>query len=104
MVRFRQILGENASVITVTTDKQKRRLPTIVNRNNDDDVYNVDEIALLCKVIPNRSLLSKEDCKGGKRSKERYTTLLCSNWSGTDKLKLLVIGKTLHITSSDYNR
>ncbi|CAF1527396.1 unnamed protein product [Adineta ricciae] len=30
----------------------------------------------------------------GKQSKERYTVLLCANWSGTHKLKPLVIGNS----------
>ena len=105
MIRFRQSLGESASIITATTNELKYRLPTIVNEYNDDDVYNVDETVLSLKAIPARSLiLRKEDCKGGKHPRERYTVLLCSNWSRSDKPKLLALGKTLDIASSDYIR
>nr|XP_042897556.1 tigger transposable element-derived protein 6-like [Parasteatoda tepidariorum] len=34
-----------------------------------------------------------ENCKGGKKSKQRLTVLLCANSTGTDKLKPFVIGK-----------
>ncbi|CAF1502617.1 unnamed protein product [Didymodactylos carnosus] len=37
----------------------------------------------------------KEECNGGKKSKERYTILLCVNSTGEEKLKPLVIGKSL---------
>ncbi|CAF0924554.1 unnamed protein product [Rotaria sordida] len=94
MIGYRQISGESGSVCVTTTEEWKHRLTTIVNGYSDDDIYNADETALLFKAIPDRSLvLNKEECKGGKRSKERYTVLLCTNCSGTDKLKPLVIGK-----------
>ncbi|CAF3386193.1 unnamed protein product [Rotaria sp. Silwood2] len=95
MMEYRQISGESSSVSTTTTEEWKHRLLTIIGGYNEDDIYNTDETALLFKAIPDRSLvLKKEKCKGGKHSKERYTVLLCSNWSGTDKLKPLVIGKS----------
>ena len=105
MIRFRQISGESVSVITTITDEWKHCLPTIVNEYNDDDVYNADETALLFKPMSDRSLVfSKGDCKEGRRSKERYAILLCWNWSRPEKLKLLAIGKTVHIIFADYNR
>ncbi|CAF4516529.1 unnamed protein product, partial [Rotaria sp. Silwood2] len=98
MMEYRQISGESSSVSTTTTEEWKHRLLTIIGGYNEDDIYNTDETALLFKAIPDRSLvLKKEKCKGGKHSKERYTVLLCSNCSGTDKLKPLVIGKSLWI-------
>ena len=51
--------------------------------------------ACFFKALPDKSfVLKKEEWKGGKRSKERFTVLLCSNWNGSEKLKPLVIGKT----------
>ena len=98
MIGYRQISGESAGVCATTTEEWKQRLGTIIDGYNDDDIYNADETALLFKAIPDRSLvLSKEECKGGKRSKERYTVLLCSNWSGNDKLKPIVIGKSSYL-------
>lgn len=43
--------------------------------------------------MPNKSLtVKKEECKGGKKSKERITILFCVCSVG-EKLKPLVIGK-----------
>ena len=98
MIGYRQISGESGGVCATTTEEWKHRLTTIINGYSDDDIYNADETGLLFKAIPDRSLvLNKEQCKGGKRSKERYTVLLCSNWSGNDELKPLVIGKQSRI-------
>lgn len=37
--------------------------------------------------------LKEDSCKGGKKSKQRLTILLCWNKTRTDKLKPLIIGK-----------
>ena len=98
LILHRQISGESASVNTETTEEWKNRLPNILRGYNDDDVYNADETGLLFKALPDKSLVvTKDQCKGGKRSKERYTILLCSNWTGSNKLKPLVIGKTFFL-------
>ncbi|CAF1106103.1 unnamed protein product [Rotaria sp. Silwood1] len=99
MIGCRQISGESAKVPTATTEEWKHRLLTIIDEYDENDIYNADKTALLFKAIPDRSLvLHKEGCKGGKRSKEPFTVLLCYNWSGSDNLKPLVIGKSLWIT------
>lgn len=91
---FRALCGESASVDSTTVEEWRRRLPTLIDSYAMDDVYNADETGLFFKLLPDRSMvLSRDSCKGGKRSKERFTVLLCSNSSGTHKLKPLVIGK-----------
>lgn len=93
-ISFRVINGESASVDNATIDEWTNRLPTILDGFNSNDIFNADETGLFYRAAPNRSLvLSKEECKGGKKSKERITVLLCSNLTGTEKLKPLVIGK-----------
>ncbi len=93
-VTFRILSAESAQVDSVTLEEWKRRLPTLLESYPETDVYNADEAGLFFKLLPDRSMvLSKDTYKGGKRSKERYTILLCANWSGTHKLKPLVIGK-----------
>jgi hypothetical protein len=58
----------------LTTVEWKNRLPNILCGYNDDDLYNVDEIGLLFKAIPDNMLVvSMNQCIGGKRSKERDT-------------------------------
>lgn len=38
-------------------------------------------------------MVKGESCHGDKASKERLTVLMCSNSDGSEKLRLLVIGK-----------
>ncbi|UYV64827.1 TIGD6 [Cordylochernes scorpioides] len=46
-------------------------------------------------LIPDRTLAHKdENCRGVKRMKQRITVLLCCNSTGTDKRRLLIIGKS----------
>ncbi|UYV72763.1 TIGD6 [Cordylochernes scorpioides] len=47
------------------------------------------------RLIPDRTLAHKdENCRGVKRMKRRITVLLCCNSTGTDKRRLLIIGKS----------
>jgi len=70
-------------------------LPNLLKDYSPEDIYNADELGLFFKLMPDKSLVMKDEtCHGGKLSKDRLTVLTCSNWSGTDKLKLLVIGKS----------
>ena len=70
------------------------RLSTIIEHYDPTDVFNCDETGLFYKLMPDSSLvIDKNDCRGGKKSKERYTVMLCANWAGTEKLKPVVIGE-----------
>ncbi|CAM4837137.1 unnamed protein product [Rotaria magnacalcarata] len=94
--------AKSASVDLRTVEEWKERLPLIIDQYDPHDVYNADETGLFFKALPDRSLvMAKEKCKDGKKSKERFTVLLCTNMTGTDKLKPLVIGQYLvkHIIS-----
>lgn len=52
------------------------------------------KLEFFLKLLPDRTLkFRNEKCVGGKLSKERITSLVCANMTGTDKRKLLVIGK-----------
>ncbi|KAL4090345.1 hypothetical protein QTP88_025202 [Uroleucon formosanum] len=54
-----------------------------------------DKFGLFFKCTPDRTLTFKGDtCQGGKNSKERVTVVVGANMIGTEKLKLLVIGKS----------
>ena len=60
-------------------------------------IYNADETALFYKMLPDHSLASKDDrsaSHGHKQKKDRLTLLLATNWSGSHKVKPLVIGKS----------
>ena len=70
-------------------------LPTILERYSEDDIYNADETGLFYCMQPSRTMHYRgERCTGGKQSKERLSVLVCANMSGTEKSKLLVIGKS----------
>ncbi|CAF2766906.1 unnamed protein product [Rotaria sp. Silwood2] len=91
-IQYRTICGESAAVDLTTVDEWKKRLSTIIDKYDPNDIYNADETGLFFKALPNRSLVTAKDtCKGGKRSKERFTVLLCTNMTGTDKLKPFLI-------------
>lgn len=93
-VNFRVISGEGAAVDQDTVSDWKMRLSTMLEQYNPVDIYNCDEMGLYYKLMPGRSLIiNKDDCIGVKRSKDRFTVLLCVNWTGNDKLKPLVVGK-----------
>lgn len=92
-IQFRIISGEAAAVNDETVDDWKARLPNILQDYHPTDVYNCDETGLFFKLKPDRSLmLHKSDYHGGKKSKERYTILPCTNWTDTQKMKPLAIG------------
>ncbi|CAF1317513.1 unnamed protein product [Rotaria magnacalcarata] len=94
-ISFRTINGESASVDDSTVEEWTQRLSTILDGFNENDVFNAAETGLFYRATPDRSLvLSKEECKCGKKSKERLTVLLCSNLTGTEKLKPVVIAQT----------
>ena len=98
LFHFRTINGESASVDNSTMEEWAQRLSTILDGFNENDVFNADETGLVYRATPDRSLvLSKEECKGGKKNKERLTVLLCLNWTETEKSKAVVIGKSMFI-------
>lgn len=69
--------------------------PTYLQRYNENDIYNADETGLFYQCLPNQTLALKgEKCIGGKISKRRVTILFCTNMTGTDKRKLLLIGNS----------
>ena len=97
-ISFRVLSGEAASVQTDSAQLETWHsvtLPSIMSKYSPDNIYNADETGLFFKLQPNKSLVYKgERCHGGKQSKDRLTVLPCANMSGSDKLPLLVIGKS----------
>jgi transposase len=92
-IQFRAISGEARSVDTNTVEDWKTRLHSIIEHYDPKNVFNVDETGLFFKLLPDQSYsLDRNDCRGGKKSKERYTVMLCTNWSGNEKMKPVVIG------------
>lgn len=91
-----KIHGEAASVSAETTrDWLNNIWPDLRRDYSNNDIFNGDETGLFYKLVPNQTLkFQKEKCHGGKKSKDRITVLVCANMTGTEKRKLLVIGKS----------
>lgn len=70
-------------------------MPKIVEDYEPKDIFNADETGYFYKCLPSRTLSFKnEKCVGGKKCKERITVMVGCNMTGTEKIKLLVIGKS----------
>ena len=94
-IAFKCIAGESGSVTDeMKSEWQKTSLPTILKQYAPRDIYNMDETGLFFRMTPDKTMAFKDDaCHGGKKSKERITAAVCANMDGSDKMKLLVIGK-----------
>ncbi|XP_070581983.1 tigger transposable element-derived protein 4-like [Ptychodera flava] len=91
---FHKVSGESADVPQETVDSWTARLPHLIEGYSPRDIFNMDETGVFYRALPDKSYAAKgEDCKGGKKSKDRITAVLCTNMNGTEKLKAIVIGK-----------
>jgi hypothetical protein len=88
--------GESADVSEEDCTNWKRNvLPNLLKNYRECDVFNADETGLFFRCLPDKTLTFKhEKCHGGKHSKERVTLLLATNMDGSEKFKLLLIGKS----------
>lgn len=88
--------GESAEVSEVDCSVwREEHLKPLLLQYKPEDVFNADETGLFFKCLPEKTLsFSSEKCHGGKRSKERVTLMVGSNMTGTEKLDLLLIGKS----------
>ena len=85
--------GEGADVDELVVNDYKSRIPSIISRKNEIEVFNCDETGLFYQAMPDKTFAEKGDAvKGGKMAKERLTVLFCCSAS-REKLKPLVIGK-----------
>lgn len=93
---FRKLCGESASVdLHVTDNWMTQALPGIIIQYEARDIYNADETGLFFKCLPDKTFAFRsETCHGGKYSKQRLTVMCATNMDGSDKLPLLVIGKS----------
>lgn len=95
-VRKLQISGEKLSADESSVKGFKLVCHALVEREGltGEQLYTCDETGLNYKMLPGNTLASKEeDCAPGHK-KERVTILACSNATGTQKLKLTMIGKS----------
>lgn len=92
-ISMRAICGESEGVDPITVATGRFEIRQLINQYNPNDVYNCDESALFFRTPPGKTL-STGPVHGTKRFKDRVTVMLCCNASGTDKRKVLVIGKS----------
>lgn len=93
---FKTVAGEGADApYDLVENWRESKLLRVLHEYRPEDTFNADETALFYELLPQKTLCEKTDrCKGGKRSKQRLTVLLCCNAAGTEKLKPLVIGRS----------
>jgi len=71
-------------------------LPNLLREFDANDVYNIDESGLYFRALPDSTFeLKGTAVSGGKRQMQRLTVLFGCNMTGTDKLRPLVIGKSM---------
>ncbi|XP_023214392.1 tigger transposable element-derived protein 1-like [Centruroides sculpturatus] len=92
--------GERASADTKAAERFRKNFLKIVEDGNytADQVYNADETSLYWKKMPRRTYISKniKSDSGFKVSKDRITLLLCSNASGDNVIKPMLINRSLN--------
>ncbi|XP_074947037.1 tigger transposable element-derived protein 4 [Phalacrocorax aristotelis] len=70
-------------------------LPYYLNDYQPENVFYIQESGLLYQMLPHNTFAFKgETCSVGKLSEERITVVVGTNMDGSEKLPLLVIGKT----------
>jgi hypothetical protein len=99
---------KHGEAVSVNTEHVKTQLETLYEQlcpYSKRDIYNMDEIALYWKTVPD-STLATVQMAGGKVTKARITANFCCNASGTDKLPIWFIrraAKPRCFTSSGVN-
>lgn len=95
-IKFKRFHGEKSSADTNGANEWSlAKLPEILKKISPQDIYNADETGLFYRATPDGSLCYKrETLEGSKKAMDRITVLCCCNMTGTDKKKLLIIGKS----------
>lgn len=93
---FKKICGESAAVDTEMTDEwMNSTLPGLIDEYEPHNIFNADETGLFYKCLPDKTFtFQKESFHGGKFSKQPLSVMCAANMDGSEKLPLLVIGKS----------
>lgn len=94
--KFKRAHGEKSSADTEEAEEWiSTVLSQLLHQYQPEDIYNADETGVYYRATPDGSLrYSFEQLSGSKKTMDRVTVLFCANMSGSDKLKLLVIGNS----------
>ncbi|XP_057658528.1 tigger transposable element-derived protein 4-like [Diorhabda carinulata] len=95
-ILMKAVCGEKAVVdMSKAEEWMQTTLQEKIKEVEPRNIFNVDETALFYECTPNKTFAFKgEDCSSGKLSKLRVTVLVGANVDGSEKLPLLVIGKS----------
>lgn len=94
-ITFKSVCGESAGVDEQAADKWKGELVKMIQETPPKNIFNADETGLFYKCTPDKTMTFKgERCSGGKLSKDRITLMVGANMDGSEKLPLLMIGKS----------
>ncbi|XP_005102045.1 tigger transposable element-derived protein 4 [Aplysia californica] len=95
-IAYQTMSGEAASVNqTVVSDWQKTVLSALLKDYSPRDIFNAGETGLFFRCLPDKTDTFKgKKCTGGQQAKDRLTVMVAANMDGSEKLPLLVIGKT----------
>ena len=92
--RQKAVVGESGDVSSETVSSWKESLAVITAGYKAEDIYNLDEIRCFWKALPDHGFRQYgKQCKGGKKSKQRFTIALIANAAAWRKEKHIVIWK-----------
>lgn len=92
---YKKASGEKASADIAMADEWKQTtLGELLNDYDEEDIYNADETGLYYRATPDGSLTYRHQIISGyKKAMDRVTVLCCTNMAGTDKKKIVIVGK-----------
>ena len=96
-ISLHKLSGESSSVDVNDVEGLAPVLKAYLDNYSPCDIYYTDEMGVYFNLLPHKTLATRTDpCKGGKKSKDRATVLLCANMDGSDTLKPFMVGKFAH--------
>ena len=85
------VCGEAGDVRGETVTSWKERLPEILRGYAKEDIYNLDETGCFWKALPDKGFAQKGmQCKGGKKSKQRFTVAFLVNAAGEKETPIVI--------------
>ena len=94
-LRETRITGEADDVPRMTIQSWIERLPELTAEYELKDIWDMDELGLFFKALPEKGLVQKsKKCKGGKKSKQRFTAVFFVAADGSIVSQPIVIWKS----------
>ena len=90
-----RITGEVDDIPRMTIQSWIERLPELTAEYKLKDIWNMDELGLFFKALPEKGFVQKsKKCKGGKKSKQRFTAAFFVAADGSKVSQPIVIWKS----------